>query len=72
MAIVVRLLVSLGYERKQRLKIDVAGAFCRFRKLSGEELMPLRYPAASAIVVTVIVWLWSSQTPDTRCGEISP
>jgi hypothetical protein len=44
-AVVVGLLVGLGDECQQRLQIELAGALCRLRKLSGEELMHPQDPS---------------------------
>ena len=71
-ALAVRLLIGGGDDLAQQLDVDRARGRGGFRKLSGKELVHANYPATSKIVVTVMVWLWSSHTPDALCGEISP
>ena len=70
-AVAVGLLVGGGDQLAELLGIDLARGLGRFRKLSGEKLVH-GCQAASVIVVTVMVWLCSWQTPDAPCGEISP
>jgi hypothetical protein len=72
LAITVGLVVGRRYETGQQFKIDLARLLRRFRKLPLKEPAHGCYAASSVMVVIVMVWLWSSQIPETACGEISP
>src|SRR5450631_1820088 len=72
LAITVGLIVGCRYEIGQQFKIDLAQFLRRLGKLPLKELAHGCYAAISVMVVIVIVWLWSSQIPETACGEISP
>ena len=77
--VAVGLVVGSTDEAVQFFKIDSTGVVERLadllrKKFVHDDHLPYknRIQATSAKVVTVMVWLCSSQRPDLACGEISP
>ncbi len=70
-AVAVGLLVGRGDEPASASRSTSPEAVVAFASCLAKSLCT-GYPAASVIAVTVMVWLWSSQTPEAPCGEISP
>jgi hypothetical protein len=65
----VNLGIGLTHELQQRGQVGLSVSLAP-AQLALEKSMHVRY--TSLKLVTVMVWLWSSELPDSHSGEISP